>query len=108
MTNTENEINVIIKEPHKNPYCKKMPNTLEALQAAVGGYIETVTIATNMVVICNEEGRLFGLERNCSICGVSFVGTVIIAGIDEHDFADLPFDIEVFRKLFPQLFREIV
>lgn len=100
------KINVIIKEPHKNPYRKKIPHTLKAFQSAVGGYIETFTFAPNMVAICNEDGRQYGLEPNCSICGVSFVGTVIIAGIDKDDFADIPIGLKPFRRLFPQLFWE--
>lgn len=37
-------------------------NTLEALQAAVDGYIEAVTLAPGRaVMIVNEEGRLRGM-----------------------------------------------
>ena len=63
--------------------------TLEELQATVGGYIETVTIATDAVIICNEEGRLQGLPHNCRIFGVDFVGPILIAGVDEDEFSDL-------------------
>lgn len=80
-----------------------MPNDLEALQKAVGGYIETVTLATDLVLICNEEGRLLGLDHNCRICGVDFVGTIILAGVDGEEFADIPATEYVLRKLFPSL-----
>lgn len=47
----ENQIMVIIKEPGKEPYIEPLfENTLEAFQTAVGGYIETVTIATDAAV----------------------------------------------------------
>lgn len=49
---------VIYKAPGCQPEPRDIPNTLEELQAAVGGYIETVTIASDVVIICNEEGRL--------------------------------------------------
>lgn len=49
---------VIYKAPGCAPEPRDIPNTMEELQATVGGYIETVTFATDAVVICNEEGRL--------------------------------------------------
>lgn len=81
---------VIVKEPGKSAVDELVPNTLEALQKLVGGYIETVTIADDAVVICNEEGRLRGLPENCEVCGVSFCGTIVIAGIKGEEFADVP------------------
>ena len=73
----ENKIKVYIKEPGKSPELKSIDNTLEALQQTVGGYIETVTLADNSVIICNEEGRLRGLPFNCLIWGCDFLGTII-------------------------------
>ena len=80
---------VIYKAPGCAPEPWDIPNTLEELQATVGGYIETVTIATDVVIICNEEGRLQGLPHNCRIFGVDFVGPILIAGVDEDEFSDL-------------------
>ena len=80
---------VIYKAPGCAPEPRDIPNTLEELQATVGGYIETVTIATDAVIICNEEGRLQGLPHNCRIFGVDFVGPILIAGVDEDEFTDL-------------------
>ena len=80
---------VIYKAPGCQPEPPDNPNTLEELQAAVGGYIETVTIASDVVIICNEEGRLQGLPHNCRIFGVDFFGPILIAGVDEDEFSDL-------------------
>ena len=81
---------VIYKAPGCAPEPRDIPNTLEELQAAVGGgHIETVTIALDAVIICNEEGRLRGLPHNCRIFGVDFVGPILIAGVDEDEFTDL-------------------
>ena len=55
---------VIYKAPGCQPEPRDIPNALEELQATIGGYIETVTIATDVVIICNEEGRLQGLPHN--------------------------------------------
>ena len=45
---------VIRKKPGCEPEVIDIDNTLAALQQEVGGYIETVTIASDAVVICNE------------------------------------------------------
>ena len=42
-------------------YWDDLPNTLKALQQAVGGYIEVVPLTEQLCVICNEEGKLIGL-----------------------------------------------
>ena len=40
----------------------EIENTLEALQREVGGYIEVVNLGDNYVLICDEEGKLKGLN----------------------------------------------
>ena len=66
-----------------------MKNTLEALQQAVGGYIETVSFCEDALVICNEEGRLQGLPYNCDFLGISFVGPILIVGVDGDEMCSL-------------------
>ena len=86
----ENQILVVIKEPEKPPRVEPLfDNQLEAFQAAVGGYIEAVTVTTDLVIICNEEGRLKRLPWNCTAFGVDFVGTVVVAGVKEDEFASV-------------------
>lgn len=86
----EKQILVVIKEPGKAPVVDPtFENALESFQAAVGGYIETVTLATDLIIICNEEGRLMGLPHNCNVCGVDFVGTILAVGSKGEDFASL-------------------
>ena len=46
---------VIRKKPGAQPELIDIDNTLKALQTEIGGYLETVTIASDAVVICNEE-----------------------------------------------------
>ena len=81
---------VIYKAPDASPEIRDIPNTLEELQASVGGYIEAVTIATDCVIICNEEGRLLDLPYNCLAFGLSFYGPILFVGRDGEEFADLP------------------
>ena len=86
----ENQILVVIKEPGQPPRVEPLfNNTLEAFQEAVGGYIETVTVATDLTIICNEEGRLLGLPFNVNLFSVDFVGTIIIAGVKGDEFCSL-------------------
>lgn len=87
----EKQITVVIKEPGKEPRIEPLfDNTLKAFQTAVDGYIETVSILEDLVIICNEEGRLKGLEPNVTILSVDFVGTVIaVGGLRNGEFRSL-------------------
>ena len=80
---------VMSKEPGKCWKVAEIENTLEALQQGVGGKLEAVTLASDACVLCNEEGRLLGMPYNTTICGVSFVGPLLIVGIAGEDFAGL-------------------
>ena len=70
-----------------------VPNQLHPLQELVGGYIETVTIAEDACIICNEDGRLLGLPYNCEFCGMNFVGPILIVGVDGDEFTDVPMSV---------------
>jgi hypothetical protein len=85
-----------------------IPNTLRALQEAVGGYIETVTLPEhNLVLICNEEGRVRDMPYNFTlrrIRGVVTVqnaifGTVIACGAEGDQLADIPIDFNEWKSL---------
>lgn len=80
----------IRKKPGCAPEIIEVENTLKALQTEVGGDIETVTIASDAVIICNEEGRILGLPYNCRFFGVDFVGTVLLVGTKGDEFCDVP------------------
>ena len=84
------EIKVYVKKPGKPLEAWKIHNTLEAMQQVVGGYIETVTVATDLVIVCNEEGRLIGLPYNCTIAGgCDFVGTIFFVGKFRDEFCSI-------------------
>lgn len=72
-----------------------IPNELRVMQQLVGGSIETVTVADDACVICNEEGRLNGMEDNCRFLGVDFVGPILIVGVDGEEFTDCPWSVTV-------------
>ena len=76
---------VVVKEPGKRAVQKVIPNTLEAFQEEVGGYIETVRVTSDVLAIVNEEGRLMGLPENFS----GLVGNVVLCSDDGEEFAGL-------------------
>lgn len=73
-------------------------NKLEAFQEAVDGYIETVTLEPDEVVmIVNEEGLLRGLGINplaTALYGSAIVGVAVVVGIDGEEFCDVPQSFE--------------
>lgn len=58
---------VIVKKVHKQPEVREIKNELSVLQELVGGYIEVVRVDNDVLLICNEEGKLQGLQPNFSI-----------------------------------------
>lgn len=94
------KIKVIIKRPDEEVgHVTWISNNLKVLQTHVEGYIETVTVAPNMTIICNEEGRILGLPYNCRLCGIDFVGTIVIAGVDGENLTDVPISFDTYKKL---------
>lgn len=88
---------VIRKIPGENFELIDIPNTLEALQKEVEGFIECVPLTVGSCVICNEEGLLLDLPVNVIINSTQYVGTILVVGTDGEDFTDVPFDEEFFR-----------
>ena len=80
---------IIKKLPGQRPEVVDTENTPEALQEAVGGYIEAVTFAEDAALICNEEGRLLGPQHNCTVLGIPFVGPVLAVGVAGEEFRGL-------------------
>lgn len=93
-------INVIVKKPGCVSILWDIENTLQALQNLVEGYIEAVTVATNLAIICNEEGAIKNLPFNCEMLGHKFYGTLVFVGVDGEDFTDVPLTIDEFRRIF--------
>ena len=91
----------IRKEPGKFPEVVEIPNTLEGVQKAVGGYIEVYQVSTDLAILCDEEGKLKGEEYNCTLLGEDFVGTILLVGLDGPEFCDVnPHVAELFKMLW--------
>ena len=80
----------IIKEVGKEPRVEVIENELPTLQKLVGGHIEVVRVTPDVLMICNEEGKLKGLPPNFSTGQDVIVGTVVFVAFDgTEDFAGL-------------------
>lgn len=72
-----------------NGECKRIEieNTLKALQKVVGGYIETMTLSTDHVLIVNEEGKIHGLSPNKYLHGI--VGDALLVRVSGDEFSSM-------------------
>lgn len=94
------KIKAIIKRPDEEfGHMTNISERLENLQRTVGGYIECVSPDPRIVIICNEEGKLIGLEPNMKIPGDIICGTIIVVGISGEDFSDVPISFEEWKQL---------
>ena len=108
------EMTVLVVEPMKEPRVVTMPTGLEALQKAVGGYIEAVyPFEDPVALICNEEGKFAGLELNRGLYDDKgklydiLAGTFLVTGLTEDNFGSLsPELIEKYTDMYrtPQMF----
>lgn len=100
-------IKAIIKRPDEQfGHVSYISNTLKNLQKTVDGPIETVPIGKDIVVICNEEGKINNLQKNFKIQYVYSMdiirGTVAVVGVDGEDFCDCPLEFSLWKSLLKQ------
>lgn len=100
------KIKVIIKRPDEDyGHMTWISNTLQNLQKTVEGPIQTVKITSDTIMICNEEGKLRGLEKNFimgSVLPDVIVGTVIICGEDGDEFGDIQMSMKTWKYLLDE------
>ena len=91
---------VIVKEPGMASEYREVDNTLDSMQEIVGGYIECVFLGDGAVMVCNEEGKLMGMQMNFPFHNDIIVGTVFVCGTDEEgDFTDVPITLEEWEEI---------
>ena len=78
----ENKIRVIVVEAGKLPVIQYIGNDLKSMQSIVGGYIEEINLDDSAVLVCNEEGKIQGLEANRRVGNDVIAGTFFIAADD--------------------------
>ncbi len=104
----QKEIRVLMVEPGKHPKVTTIKNDLDSLQKAVSigcehqGLIEIIGIEDRVCILCNEEGKLIGLEGNRRLGNDILVGVFYVTGEDGRgNLISLPDDkIQRYRKLF--------
>ena len=86
----ENMITVLKIEVGEPPEIKEIPNELSGLQHEVGGLIECVYLDDGSIAVCNEEGKLNGMEPNRRLGADIICGPFFICGDTlDGDFASL-------------------
>lgn len=107
---------VVYVEPNKMAEIRKIDSCLKAMQKVVGGYIEALyPFADPVAIVCNEEGKINGLELNRGLADDSGNLYEIIAGTfficlarpDSEDFESLTDEfankyLEIFK--YPEVF----
>ena len=90
------KMTVLVVEPRKEPYVKEIDPGLHALQAEVGGDIGAAyPFRDPVALVCNDEGKLIGLDLNRGLRDENgelydiMAGTFLVVGLGEEDFASL-------------------
>ena len=106
----EKKINVLMVEPHKPPCMVELNNDLDSLQKAVSigadeqGLIELVHLEDNVYILCNQEGKLIGLEPNRRLSNDILCGVFYVVADDED--GNLVSLTEVQQARYAQMFLE--
>ena len=80
---------VIIKNPLESPCIAEIKGGLEEYQNIVGGYIEAVSMTDEILLVCNEEGKLQELPYNFTLGSDNIVGSVFFVGVGGENFRSL-------------------
>ena len=75
---------ILIIEPQKVPYEKEIDKDFRVMQSIVGGLIQAVDLDKNTSLVCNEEGKLIGLEGNRRVGEDIIAGTFFLCGFNEE------------------------
>lgn len=92
---------VVLVEPGKEARLAEIGSDLRSLQAAVGGYIEAAYFFDDPVaLICNEEGKIYGMPYNRAVrddAGKAqdiIAGPFFVCGLGEESFCSLPKELQ--------------
>ena len=100
----EGMMRVLYVEPGKAPIDTEIPNTLEAEQQAVHGLIDLVYLGRGAILVCNDEGKLIGMDGNRVLDnGTIIAGPFFIVGDSGENFCSLS---DAQAEYFTQRFQE--
>lgn len=83
----EDKLKIIYKEVGKDPVEMEIENTLEAKQKLVNGLIEVVPYKDDLLLICNEEGKIENLKPNLKFDYDYIAGNCFVVG-DDYENGD--------------------
>ncbi len=108
------KMTVLVVEPLKEPYFKQTAPGHRSMQAEVDGTFQAIYPYDDPVaLVCNDEGKLLGMDLNRGLrddAGSLYdivAGTFLVVGLGEEDFAPLsPELIQKYTEQFrtPELF----
>ena len=103
--------------PGKAPERMELDGSLESMQKLVGVTIQALyPFFDPVAVVCNDEGKLMGLEHNRALRDETgnvydiLCGPFFVCGLGEEDFVSLPEElIQKYTQLFqhPELFLRV-
>ena len=106
------KLKVLYIEPMKTPKIVEIDGDLESMQNLVGGYIEEyMPFEDEVAIVCNDEGKINGLEPNRGIfdkegelqdiiCGSFFI---CYAPVESEKYLSLPDNL---RKKYEEMLKE--
>lgn len=98
------DLRILMVEPQKAPYEASIPHELTAMQQTVGGLIEVVRNGDGTLLVCNEEGKLLGMEGNRRIPGDVLAGPFFVVGDAGETFRSLTEEeLERYRERFAEI-----
>ena len=105
--NIKEKLKSLLIKPNELPEIVEIDNTLEAKQELVGGYIECTYLPNddNVVLICNEEGKINGMKLNRDIGHDIIAGPFLIVG-DDYENGDFKSLTEEQIIKYKELFNE--
>lgn len=87
-------LRVLVKRPGLPLRAEVVENTLRSMQDLVDRPIECVTVATDLAIVCNEEGRLRSLSPSVRLLDVEFVGPVAFVGVRCENYMSITRKVE--------------
>ena len=102
-----NKLSVLIKEPGRAPRHVNISDSLQNLQKTVGGYVEAVTLYSDVVIPCDEDARIKRKPYCCTCAPIktNLYGTIVLIGADGEEFCDLPGTFAEWKTVFSWLWR---
>lgn len=80
---------LVLKVPGSDPVRIMAEDNLKTYQSLVGGYIERLPVTEEIEALCNENGLLQNLPKNCTINGQTIYGNIVFNTSDIDQISQL-------------------